>query len=279
MKKNIIPGFKLTLGFTIFYLSLILVIPISLLFFQASKLSFSQILETITHPRVLSALKLSFTASFAAAIINTIFGFLTAWIIVRYNFFGKKIIDAFVDLPFALPTAVAGISLTTLFAKNGWLGKYFNQFGIEIAYTQLGIVVALIFVGIPFVVRIVQPVLEDLDKEVEEAAVSLNANRIYIFRKIIFPEVKPALIAGFTSAFARALGEYGSVVFISGNIPLKTEITPFLIMTKLEQYDYTGATAIACVMMLFSFILLLILNSSQKFGNKFIQKLKVKYAE
>jgi len=262
-QKSILPGFGLSMGFTMLYLCLIVLIPLSMLFVKAASLDWHAFCEVILSKRVLASYQLSFTTAGIAALANSFFGFLVAWALVRYSFPGKNLIDAMVDLPFALPTAVAGIALTTAYAKNGWIGKWLEPFGIQAAFSPLGIVIALTFISMPFVVRTVQPVLQDLDKEVEEAAVSLGANRWQIFVKIILPTIIPALLTGFAMAFARSLGEYGSVVFISGNMPFKTEITPLLIMTKLEQYDYAGATAIALVMLLISFVLLLIINLLQ----------------
>lgn len=261
--KSIIPGFGISLGFTVLYLSLIVLIPLSMLFVKVTALDWHSFWGIVSSRRVVASYQLSFMTSAAAALVNSFFGFLVAWALVRYSFPGRKIIDAMVDLPFALPTAVAGISLTTAYAKTGWIGKWLTPFGIEAAFSPFGIVIALTFIGLPFVVRTVQPVLQDLDKEIEEAAVSLGANRWQIFTKIILPTVVPALLTGFAMALARGLGEYGSVVFISGNMPFKTEIAPLLIMTKLEQYDYAGATAIALVMLLISFAMLFIINLLQ----------------
>jgi len=262
-KKHFLPGFGLTFGYSIFYLSIILMIPISMVFLKTTSQSWSKFIDTITDPRVLAAYQLSFYTSLSAAVINTIFGFLVAWVLVRYNFPLKKIIDALVDLPFALPTAVAGISLTTIFSPNGIIGEFLESLGVKVIFTPLGIIIALTFISMPFVVRTIQPVLEEFEGAVEEAAASFNASRLQIFIKIIFPEIRGALITGFTLAFARSLGEYGSVVFISGNMPMKTEIVPLLIMTKLEQFDYTGATSIAIVMLSMSFLLLLGINLLQ----------------
>lgn len=260
---HVLPGFGLSLGVTILYLSLVILIPLSATFFKAANLGWMQFWSTVTSPRVLVAYKLSFVTSLIAAGINGIFGLLTAWVLVRYHFFGKRIIDCLVDLPFALPTAVAGITLTSIYAENGWIGKILSPLGIKAAYSPLGICIALTFIGLPFVVRTVQPVLQELDAEIEEAAASLGANRWQIFHRVIFPTLWPALWTGMTLAFARSLGEYGSVVFISGNMPMKTEIVPLLIITKLEQYDYAGATAIAVVMLVISFALLLLINTLQ----------------
>jgi sulfate transport system permease protein len=262
-ERSILPGFGLSMGFTLLYLSLIVLLPIAALFIKTSGLTWSAFWHTVTDDRVVASYQLSFGASFVAALVNVVFGLIVAWVLVRYQFPGKKIIDALVDMPFALPTAVAGIALTTLYSPNGWIGKPLDSLGIKVAYTPLGIIVALTFIGIPFVVRTVQPILQELDKETEEAAVSLGAYRWKTFSRVILPELLPPLITGFTLAFARAVGEYGSVVFISGNMPMKTEIAPLLIMTKLEQYDYAGATAIAVVMLLISFVLLLVTNYLQ----------------
>ena len=251
------------MGFTIFYLSVLVLIPLSATFFKSATLTWPEFWSTVTAPRVVQSYKLSFGASVIAALINGIFGFIVAWVLVRYRFPGKKIIDALVDLPFALPTAVAGIALTAVYAKNGWIGSILEPLGIKVAFTSLGVLLAMIFIGLPFVVRTIQPVLEDLEAELEEAAASLGANRWQTITRVILPAVFPALLTGITMAFARAVGEYGSVVFISGNMPMKTEITPLLIITKLEQYDYAGATAIAVVMLVISFSLLLIINLLQ----------------
>jgi sulfate transport system permease protein len=262
-RKNVLPGFGIGLGFTIFYLSLVVLIPLSALFFKTSTLTWDTFVTTVTAPRVLAAYKLSFSASLIAAVLNAFFGLLVAWVLARYSFPGKRIVDALVDLPFALPTAVAGIALAAIYAENGWIGQYLAAEGIKVAYTPLGVVVALTFIGLPFVVRTVQPVLTDLEREVEEAAACLGANRLQTFTRILFPAIMPALLTGFALAFARALGEYGSVIFIAGNLPMVSEITPLLIITKLEQYDYAGATAIATVMLVISFILLLAINLIQ----------------
>jgi sulfate/thiosulfate transport system permease protein len=270
-ERSILPGFGLSMGFTLLYLSLMVLIPLIALFLKSTTLSWEQYWNAVTNTRVLASYKLSFGTAFAAALVNAVFGLVVAWVLVRYRFPGKRIVDALVDLPFALPTAVAGIALTTIYSQNGWLGKPLQALGIKVAYTPLGITVALIFIGIPFVVRTVQPVLQELDKEIEEAAVSLGAYRLRTFVRVIFPELLPALITGFAIAFARGVGEYGSVVFISGNMPMKTEIAPLLIMTKLEQYDYAGATAIASVMLLISFVLLLLTNFLQWRTNRHTQ--------
>ena len=263
-QHNILPGFGLSLGYTLLYLSLIVLIPLAAVFVSAGSLTLEQFWTAITHPRVLASYRLSFGASFIAAMINVVFGLLVAWVLVRYRLVGRRFVDALIDLPFALPTAVAGIALTAVYAPNGWIGRIFNYLGMKVAFTPLGVIIALTFIGLPFVVRTVQPVLQDLSKEAEEAAASLGAGRFQTFRKVILPEIVPSLLTGFALAFARALGEYGSVVFISGNMPMRTEITPLLIITKLEQYDYAGATAIAVVMLVTSFALLLAINMLQK---------------
>ncbi|MGX6445066.1 sulfate ABC transporter permease subunit CysT [Neobacillus sp. K501] len=262
LKKThrLLPGFGLSMGYTVIYLSLIVFIPIAALFLKASTLTFAEFWETVTDERVIASYKLTFNTSLMAAVINAVFGTLIAWVLVRYDFWGKRLVDAFVDLPFALPTAVAGIALTTIYAPKGWIGQYFEAVGIKVAFTPLGIMIALTFIGLPFVVRSVQPVLQDLDKEYEEAASTLGASSLQIFLKIILPAIFPAILTGFALAFARALGEYGSVVFISGNMPMKTEIVPLLIITKLEQFNYAGAAAIATVMLVFSFLLLFLIN-------------------
>ncbi|MDB5744553.1 MAG: sulfate transporter, inner rane subunit CysT [Polaromonas sp.] len=261
--RRVLPGFRLTLGYTVLYLSLIVLVPITALFFKTFTLTWDQFIAAVTSPRVLASYRLTFGASLIAALVNLVFGLLLAWVLVRYKFPGKKLVDALVDLPFALPTAVAGISLTALLAGNGWLGQYLEPMGIKLAFTPAGVVIALIFVGMPFVVRTVQPVLEDAEKELEEAATALGANRLQIFTRVIFPHIAPALLTGFAMAFARAIGEYGSVIFIAGNMPMISEITPLIIIGKLEQYDYAGATAVAVVMLLISFILLLVINALQ----------------
>jgi len=261
--NNVLPGFNLSLGFTIFYLSLIVLIPLSAAFIKTSTLSLHEFWVAVASPRVVASYKLTFGASLIGASINAIFGLLTAWVLTRYTFPGKRIIDALVDLPFALPTAVAGIALTAIYAPNGWIGSLLAPHGIKVAFTPIGVVIALTFIGLPFVVRTVQPILEDLEAETEEAAASLGANRWQTFTKIIFPAIAPALLTGFSLAFARAIGEYGSVIFIAGNMPMVSEITPLIIITKLEQYDYAGATAVAVVMLLISFVLLLAINGLQ----------------
>ena len=261
--RRVLPGFGLSLGITLGYLSLIVLIPLSATFFRASSLSPADFWAAVTSPRVVASYRLSFGASLLAAAINVVFGLMLAWTLVRYSFPGRRIVDALIDLPFALPTAVAGIALTALYAKNGWLGEWLEPLGIRVAFTPLGVLVALIFIGVPFVVRTVQPVLEDLDLEFEEAAASLGATRAQTFRRVVLPMLAPALLTGFALAFARAVGEYGSVIFIAGNIPMVSEITPLIIITKLEQYDYAGATAVAAVMLVISFVLLLIINGLQ----------------
>ena len=261
--NNVLPGFNLSLGFTIFYLSLIVLIPLSAAFIKTSTLSLHEFWVAVASPRVVASYKLTFGASLIGASINAVFGLLTAWVITRYTFPGKRIIDSLVDLPFALPTAVAGIALTAIYAPNGWIGSLIAPHGIKVAFTPIGVVIALTFIGLPFVVRTVQPILEDLEAETEEAAASLGANRWQTFTKIIFPAIAPALLTGFSLAFARAIGEYGSVIFIAGNMPMVSEITPLIIITKLEQYDYAGATAVAVVMLLISFVLLLAINGLQ----------------
>ena len=265
---SVLPGFNLALGFTLLYLSLIVLIPLSSLFFKTATLGWGGFWEVATGERVLASLRVTFIASFAAAVLNAIFGLVIAWVLVRYTFPGKRIVDALVDLPFALPTAVAGITLAMLYAPNGWIGHYFAEHDIKIAYTPLGIVVALTFIGLPFVVRTVQPVLADVEAEIEEAAASLGASRWDVFRRVIFPSIYPALLTGFALAFARSIGEYGSVIFIAGNMPFISEIAPLLIVAKLEQYDYAGATAIALVMLIISFALLLAINALQWWSNR-----------
>lgn len=262
-RRSVLPGFNLTLGFTLLYLSLIVLIPLSATFLKSATLGFEQFWATVTAPRVLASYRLTFGASLIGATLNGFFGLLVAWVLVRYSFPGKRLVDALVDLPFALPTAVAGIALASIYSSDGWIGALFAPLGIKIAYTPLGVVVALTFIGLPFVVRTVQPILEDLDLEFEEAAASLGATRWQTFSKVIFPSLGPALLTGFALAFARAVGEYGSVIFIAGNMPMVSEITPLLIITKLEQYDYAGATAIAVSMLAVSFALLLTINLLQ----------------
>ncbi|RCS58664.1 sulfate ABC transporter permease subunit CysT [Parvibium lacunae] len=265
---SVLPGFGLSLGFTLVYLSLIVLIPLSAVILKTANLSWAQFWETITTERVVASYQLSFGASLIAALLNVIFGVLLAWVLVRYQFVGKTVIDALVDLPFALPTAVAGIALTAIYAPNGLIGQYLEPLGIKVAFAPLGVVLALTFIGLPFVVRTVQPVLEDLEIELEEAAASLGASRAQTFLRVILPTMLPAVLTGFTLAFARAVGEFGSVVFISGNLPFETEITPLLILTKLEQYDYVGATALAVSMLAVSFVLLLLINGLQVWSRK-----------
>ncbi len=262
-KFRVLPGFKLTLGFSLFYLGLIVLIPLAATFAKSSTLSWEHFWQVVASPAALAAYRLSFGVSLLAALVNAVFGLIVAWVLVRYQFWGKRLMDALVDLPFALPTAVAGITLATLYSENGWIGRWFAPYGIKISYTWLGIFVALTFIGLPFIVRTLQPVLEDLDVDVEEAAATLGANRFKTFFRVILPMIFPALLTGFAMAFARALGEYGSVVFISSNIPMKTQIVPVLIYTKLEQFDYAGATALAVVMLIVSFLLLLAINVLQ----------------
>src|SRR3990167_374339 len=266
--RRVLPGFKLTLGFTLFYLSVIVLIPLSALVFKTFTLTWEQFVFAVSSPRVMASYRLTFGASLIAALVNAVFGLLVAWVLVRYTFPGKKIIDALVDLPFALPTAVAGISLTALLASNGWIGSILEPRGIQLAFNPNGVVIALIFIGLPFVVRTVQPVLEDAEKELEEAATCLGATRWQTFRYVIFPTVAPALLTGFAMAFARGVGEYGSVIFIAGNMPMLSEITPLIIIGKLEQYDYAGATAVATVMLLASFFMLLVINALQSWQRK-----------
>jgi sulfate/thiosulfate transport system permease protein len=265
---RVIPGFNLSLGFTIFYLGLIVLITLSAVFLKTFTMTWEAFWSAVTSARVVASYKLSFGAALIGAALNVVFGGIVAWVLVRYRFPGKKIIDALVDLPFALPTAVAGIALTALYSSNGWIGRYLEPLGIKVAFTPLGVVIALTFIGLPFVVRTVQPVLEEAERELEEAAASLGANHFQVFAKVIFPTILPALLTGFALAFARATGEYGSVIFIAGNMPMVSEITPLFIITKLEQYDYTGATAIAVVMLAASFVLLLTINLLQAWARK-----------
>jgi sulfate/thiosulfate transport system permease protein len=267
-QRRVIPGFGITMGFTIFYLCLIVLIPLATLQLRAASLTGAAFWNTISDPRVVASYRLSVGASLAAASVNGVFGLLLAWVLARYDFPGRRIVDALVDLPFALPTAVAGIVLTTIYAPNGWLGGPLDRLGIKVAFTPLGITIALIFIGLPFVVRTLQPVIEDLDPEIEEAATSLGAGRTTVLLKVVLPYLFPAWLTGVALAFARAVGEYGSVVFISGNMPMRTEISPLLIITKLEQYDYGGATAIALVMLVMSFLLLLAINALQGWSSR-----------
>lgn len=263
-RRKVIPGFGLTMGYTIAYLSLIALIPLSTIFLKTAGMGWWHFCTTIASPRVIAAYRLSIGASLIAAGVNSIFGLAVAWSLVRYEFAGKTLIDAIVDIPFALPTSVAGITLTAIYAQNGWVGQWLAPLGIKVAFTPLGVVVALVFIGLPFVVRTVQPVLRDLEQELEEAAATLGATRLQTFRRVIIPALRPAMITGFALAFARAIGEYGSVVFISGNMPMRTEVVPLLIMSKLEQFDYEGATAIALVMLVLSFALLFAINLLQR---------------
>jgi len=268
-KIRVLPGFKLTLGFTLFYLGLIVLIPLAAVFWKTSTLTWPQFWHTITMPTAMASYRLTFGASFFAALVNVIFGLVVAWVLVRYEFFGKKIVDALVDLPFALPTAVAGITLASVYSEHGWIGRLLVPLGIKVANTQLGIFIALTFIGLPFIVRTVQPILEDLDPELEEAASSLGANRWQVFTRVILPMLTPALLTGFALAFARALGEYGSVIFIAGNIPMKTQIVAVLIMQELDMFDYPKATALAVVMLVVSFVLLLAINVLQWWTNRY----------
>jgi sulfate transport system permease protein len=266
--RRILPGYGLSLGMTWLYLGLLVLIPLSGLFLKTFTLTWDQFWETVAAPRALAAYRLTFGASLAAASINAVFGLLVAWVLVRYRFPGKGLVDALVDLPFALPTAVAGLTLTSLYSSNGWYGRYLEAAGIKVAFTSVGVAVALTFIGLPFVVRTVQPVLEDIDADVEEASATLGATPWQTFTRVIFPSILPALLSGFALALARAIGEYGSVVFIAGNMPMRTEIVPLLIITKLEQYDYAGATAIAVVMLTVSFGLLLAINLLQRWSHR-----------
>jgi sulfate transport system permease protein len=268
VNRSVIPGFGITLGFSLLYLSLLFLLPVAGLFIFAAQMSWQDFWQAVSHPQVVASYKLSFLASFIGASINAVFGTLTAWVLVRYSFPGKKIIDALVDLPFALPTAVAGIALVTLYASTGWVGQYLELFGIRVAYSEIGVVIALTYIGLPFVVRTVQPVLADFEKELEEASAALGASRLTTVRRVILPAILPALLTGYALAFARAVGEYGSVIFISGNMPFKTEITPLLIVAKAEQYDYNGAAAIGVVMLLAAFLLLVLINSLQWWASK-----------
>jgi sulfate transport system permease protein len=256
------------MAWTLAYLSFIVLIPLGMLPFRTASMGWDAFWTTVTDPRVVASYQLTLTTSFLAACVNGVFGLIVAWVLVRYDFMGRRVIDALVDLPFALPTAVAGITLTTLYAPNGWLGKSLSTYGFQIAFTPTGITIALIFIGLPFAIRTLQPVIEDLDHEVEEAATSLGANRWHVIRRVILPYLYPAWLTGFTLAFARAIGEYGSVVFISGNMPMRTEISPLLIITKLEQFDYPGATAVAVVMLGMSFVLLLLINALQGWSGR-----------
>jgi sulfate transport system permease protein len=268
-RHNVLPGFGLTLGYTIFYLCLIVLIPLSALVFKTATMSWGDFVAAVTAPRVVASYRVTFGAALLAAAVNAVFGVLVAWVLVRYRFPGQRLVDALVDLPFALPTAVAGITLASVYVPNGWIGKWLEPHGIKVAYTPLGILVAMVFIGLPFVVRTVQPVLEEMEAELEEAAACLGANRLQTFLRVLFPVMLPAILTGFALSFARAVGEYGSIIFIAGNMPMVSEITPLLIITKLEQYDYTGATAIASVMLLASFIMLFAVNLLQKWSRRF----------
>ncbi|WP_410771055.1 sulfate ABC transporter permease subunit CysT [Fontibacillus sp. BL9] len=263
-KRGVLPGFGLTMGYSVLYLSLVVLIPLSALLLNSTGLTWEKFWDVATDPRVLASYKISFLTAAAAGLIDTVLGLLLAWVLVRYDFPGKRLFDAMIDLPFALPTAVAGVSLTAIYSQNGWIGSLFEPLGIRLAFSPIGITLALMFIGIPFVVRTVQPVLQDLDAEVEEAAATLGASRFRTFRSVVLPELLPPLLTGFALAFSRGIGEYGSVVFISGNMPMKTEIAPLLIMSKLEQFDYAGATAVALLLLLISFILMLLINSLQR---------------
>ena len=266
--RRILPGFNITLGFSVAYLGLIVLIPLSATFLRSAGMGWSEFWAAVTSPRVVASYRLTFGASFFAALANVIFGVIAAWVLVRYPFPGRRIVDALVDLPFALPTAVAGIALTALYAPNGWLGAPLAEHGVKVAYTATGVWIALTFIGLPFVIRTVQPVLEELEPELEEASASLGASRLQTLWRVVLPALRPAILTGFTLAFARAVGEYGSVVFIAGNMPMKTEITPLLIITKLEQYDYEGATALAVAMLVVSFGLLLLINLLQAWSRR-----------
>jgi sulfate/thiosulfate transport system permease protein len=267
-RTTVLPGFRITLGYTLFYLGIVVLVPLAGLPIRTASMGWDAFWLTVTDPRVVASYVVTFSTSFWAAAVNGVFGVIVAWVLVRYDFPGRKIIDAVIDLPFALPTAVAGITLTTLYAPNGWLGKPLASLGIPVAFTPTGITIALIFIGLPFVIRTLQPVIQDLDKELEEAATSLGASRLQVIRLVIVPYMVPAWLTGVALAFARAIGEYGSVVFISGNMPMKTEVSPLLIVTKLEQYDYAGATAVAFVMLLFSFLMLFAINALQSWSSR-----------
>jgi sulfate transport system permease protein len=264
----VLPGFDLALGFTLVYVSMIVLVPLAAVVVKATTLSLPQFWDTVTSPRVMASYRLTFGASLIAALLNTVFGLALAWVLERYDFAGKRVVDALVDLPFALPTAVAGIALTAIYAGNGWIGQFLEPLGVKVAYTPIGVLIALVFIGLPFVVRTVQPVLHDFEAELEEAAATLGANRLQVFVKVILPALSPALLTGFTLAFARAVGEYGSVIFIAGNVPMVSEITPLIIVTKLEQFDYAGATAVASVMLLVSFVLILAINGLQSWNRR-----------
>ena len=267
-RHTVLPGFDLAMGLTLLYLSLIVLIPLSATFLRTTELSWPAFMDVVTSPRVVASYKLTFGSALLAAIVNAVFGLLVAWVLVRYDFFGRRIVDALVDLPFALPTAVAGITLTGLYSGNGWFGRFLEPLGLKVAFVPAGVFVAMTFIGLPFVVRTVQPVLQDLSRELEEASATLGASRWQTFSQVVLPIISPALLTGFALAFARALGEYGSIIFIAGNMPMVSEITPLLIITKLEQYDYAGATAIAVVMLVMSFTLLLAINALQAWTRK-----------
>lgn len=267
-RRKVLPGFGLTMGFSVLYLSLVVLIPLSALLFNSTGLSWVKFWDVATDARVLASYRVSLTTAGAAAFVDAFLGLLLAWVLVRYEFPGKRMFDALIDLPFALPTAVAGVSLTALYSTNGWIGSWLEPLGLKVAFTPLGITLALMFIGIPFVVRTVQPVLEDLDRDMEEASATLGAGRLRTFRSVVLPELIPPLLTGFALAFARGIGEFGSVVFISGNMPMRTEIAPLLIMSKLEQYDYAGATAVALLLLLISFLMLLVINSLQHWARK-----------
>ncbi|WP_339221846.1 sulfate ABC transporter permease subunit CysT [Paenibacillus sp. FSL H8-0332] len=267
-RRKLLPGFGITMGFSVLYLSLVVLLPLSALLFNSTGLSWAKFWDVATDARVLASYRVSLSTAGAAALINVVLGLLLAWVLVRYEFPGKRIFDALIDLPFALPTAVAGVSLTALYSQNGWIGSLLTPLGFKVAFTPLGITLALMFIGIPFVVRTVQPVLEDLDRDMEEAAATLGAGRRRTFLRIVLPELLPPLLTGFALAFARGIGEYGSVVFISGNMPMRTEIAPLLIMSKLEQFDYAGATAVALILLLLSFLMLLVINSLQHWARR-----------
>mgnify|MGYP002395241827 FL=1 len=269
--KSVLPGFGPTMGYTLLYLSLVVLIPLSALLLKAAGLSWGEFLGAVAAPRVLASYRVTFGAALAAAGINAVFGVLVAWVLVRYPFPGKRLVDALVDLPFALPTAVAGITLATVYSANGWVGRHLEPHGIKVAFTPLGIVVAMTFIGLPFVVRTVQPVIEELDAEIEEAAACLGASRWQTFRRVLFPLLAPSVLTGFALAFARGVGEYGSIIFIAGNMPMVSEITPLIIITKLEQYDYAGATAVATVMLVASFVMLLVINMLQKWSRRYAE--------
>jgi sulfate transport system permease protein len=268
MQRSVLPGFRLTMGFTLFYLGLVVLVPLLTLPARSVAMSLEEFWRTITDPRVVASYRLSVGASLVAAAVNALFGLIVAWVLVRYRFPGRRIVDSLVDLPFALPTAVAGITLTSIYAPSGWIGRLLEPYGVQVAFTRTGVTLALVFIGLPFVVRTLQPVIESLDLEVEEAAASLGATRVKVVTRVILPYLYPAWLTGFALSFARAIGEYGSVVFISGNMPMRTEIAPLLIITKLEQFDYAGATAIALVMLTFSFVLLLAINALQGWATR-----------